>query len=94
MAMRRRGGQSAAYREQHGDVSVLSRRLIESAAEAVLFVSVQRRTKTKKLFKKKRGGAEAHGRWGSRDHNSAPRTEADTVVLNMERRLDQNVCPP
>lgn len=48
------GKQSAAFREQHNDLSVLLRRLIESAAEAVLFVSVQR--KKKKPGKKMKRG--------------------------------------
>lgn len=39
------GKQSAAFREQRNDASVLFRRLIESAAEAVLFVSIERKKK-------------------------------------------------
>lgn len=75
--------QPAVFRQQHNDPSVLSRRLIESAAEAVLFVSVQRKRGGGKPYEKKEEGAEAHTHHtggGSRDQSSAPRTETDNCL--------------
>lgn len=69
------GKQPAACREQHNGLSVLLCRLIESAAEAVSFVSVQRK-KRKSLFKKKDEGAEAQSRHAggrSRDFSTTDR---------------------
>lgn len=56
------GKQPAVFTERHNNLSVLSRRLMETAAEAVLFVSVQR----KEEKKSRRGGGNTRSTHGRR----------------------------
>lgn len=68
------------YAQQRNDASVLFRRLIESAAEAVLFVSVERKQKAVKKKKMRRGRKQpTHGRKGHMMGSAPPTRDGQTL---------------
>lgn len=73
------GGERPPHSRADGDRCVLSLRLIESAAQAVLFVSLQRKKEKKSSKKKKKNEKRGRKHRGgeSRGQSSAPRTETD-----------------
>lgn len=74
------GKQSAVFTQQRNDVSVLFRRLIESAAQAVLFVSVERKKKSRKK-KKLRGGRKHIPHTRGRSHDEFSTADRDRQPL-------------